>query len=62
MFEQAYGDQGAECGHLNILGPQEVSPIRKYDLIGIAVVLLEEVCYCVVRPCSSPELKLRSCL
>ena len=45
VFEQAYGDQGVECGGLNMLG-QGSGTIRRCGLVGISVALLEELCNC----------------
>jgi hypothetical protein len=44
MPEQAYEGQGADCGGLNMLGP-ESGTIRKRGLIGVSVAL-EKVCHC----------------
>ena len=33
------------CGGLNMLGPG-TGPIRRYDLLGVDIALLEEVCHC----------------
>ena len=35
------------CGDLNMLGPGS-GTIRKCDLVGVGMTLLEEVCYCGV--------------
>jgi hypothetical protein len=47
MFEQAYGGQGVEGGDLNILGPGS-GTIKRCDIVGIGVALLEELCHCGV--------------
>ena len=37
------------CGSLNVIGPHNLirsGPIRRCGLIGVGMVLLEEVCHC----------------
>jgi hypothetical protein len=45
MFEQAYGDQGVECDGLYMLCPRS-GTIRMCSLVGVGMVLWEEVCDC----------------
>jgi hypothetical protein len=40
-----YGNQGVECGGLNIPG-SESSIIRVCGLVRVGMTLLEEVCHC----------------
>ena len=45
---QAYGDQGVECGGLNVIDLHKLignGNIRRYGLVGVGAVLLEEVCH-----------------
>jgi hypothetical protein len=44
MLEQAYGGQGVECGGLNMLDPGS-NTIRRCDLFGIDMALLEKICH-----------------
>jgi hypothetical protein len=44
VFEQVYGGQGVECAGLNMLGPGS-GTIKRYDLVGVGMVVLEEVCH-----------------
>jgi hypothetical protein len=56
MFEQTYGGQEVQCSGLNRFGPHVDSclnawptgsdTIRRCELIGIGIDLLEEVCHC----------------
>ena len=45
---QVYGIQGVGCGSLNIIAPHkliESSTIRRHDLVGVDMALLEKVCH-----------------
>ena len=45
---QAYGDQGVECGSLDVIGLHELiesSTIRSCGFIGVGMTLLKEVCH-----------------
>ena len=45
MFEQDYEGQEVECGGLNMLDPRKWH-YKRWGLVEVGVVLLEEVCYC----------------
>ena len=44
-FEQAYWDQGVECGGLNMLVPV-IGLIQMWNLDGAGMALLKKVCHC----------------
>jgi hypothetical protein len=45
VFEEAYGDQGVECGSLNMHGSGS-GTIKSCGLGKLGVAVVEEVCCC----------------
>ena len=46
IWLQAFEGQGVECGSLKEMSPKGSNTIKSCGLVGVGMILLEEMCHC----------------